>query len=379
MNGSIINFDNSATTFPKPYSVKSAVALAIAKYGGNPGRSGHRLSLETSQQIYKVRSLAAQMFGAQTENVAFTSNCTFALNMAIKGIMQYGGHIIISGYEHNSVARPVYALSQTRGVEFSVAAIMETPEKTIAEFERLIRPQTKCICCTAASNVTGRIMPYKQIAELANRRGICFIVDGAQACGILDMSLSDGFNFICTAGHKALYGPTGTGLLISDGKYPLSTIVEGGTGATSSELAQTPFLPERLESGTINTVGIIGLGEGLKFVKSKTPKAIRNHEEKLCQQFTNGIRNIKGLKIYDENFERVPIVAFNIGNENSQNITSYLSEKGFALRGGLQCSAVAHNTLGTLEQGIVRFSPSVFNNSSQVSLLIKALKQYRQS
>lgn len=379
MKSSMINFDNSATTFPKPNSVKNAVALAIAKYGGNPGRSGHRLSLETSQQIYNVRSLAAQMFGAQTENVAFTSNCTFALNMAIKGIMQYGGHIIISGYEHNSVSRPVYALSQTRGVEFSIAAILETPEKTISEFERLIKPQTKCICCTAASNVTGRIMPYKQIAELAQRKGICFILDGAQACGILDLDLSDGFNFICTAGHKALYGPTGTGLLISDGRYPLSTIIEGGTGATSSELPQTPFLPERLESGTINTVGIIGLGEGLRFVRNKTPKAIRTHEERLCKQFTDGIKNIDHLKIYDEHLDRVPIVAFNIGKENSQNITSYLSEKGFALRGGLQCSAIAHHTLGTLEQGIVRFSPSIFNNPSQVSSLVNALKHYRQN
>lgn len=376
MNKNIINFDNSATTFPKPQSVKRAVTLAVAKYGGNPGRSGHRLSLETAAQIYKVRSQAAEMFGAQTENVAFTPNCTFALNMAIKGIAQYGGHIIISGYEHNAVSRPVYALAKNRGVEFSVAEIMDTTEKTIAEIERLITPKTKCICATVASNVTGRILPYKEIGELAKRRGICFIADGAQACGILDLKLSDGFNFLCTAGHKALYGPAGTGLLISDGEYSLSTIIEGGTGATSAELAQTPYLPEKLESGTINTVGIIGLGEGLKFVKSRTPAAIRKHEERLCRQFTAGIKNINGIKLYDEEWERVPIRAFNIGSKNSQEVASYLSANGYALRGGLQCAAVAHNTLGTMEQGAVRFSPSVFNTQAQVQGLINVLKAY---
>ena len=358
MKKRMINFDNAATTFPKPQSVKNAVAIAMETYGGNPGRSGHRLSLDTAEQIYRVRSLAGEMFGAQTENVAFTPNCTFALNMAIKGIMQYGGHIIISDYEHNSVARPVYSLAKNRGIKFSIAKIMDTPEKTVAEFERLITYETKCICCTIASNVTGRIMPYKEIGRLAQEKNICFIADGAQACGLIDLKMSDGFNFLCTAGHKGLYGPTGTGLLISDGKYSLSTIIEGGTGATSAELAQTPFMPEKLESGTINTFGIIGLGEGLKFVRNKTPTAIRKHESYICRNFENSIRKIPDIKIYDENYERVPIVAFNIGDIPSQEIVSYLSSNGYALRGGLHCAPLAHSTLGTLSQGIVRFSPS---------------------
>lgn len=372
----IINFDNSATSFPKPPGVRNAVSEAVSRYGGNPGRSGHKLSMRVSQKIFNVRSRAAEMFGAQPENVAFTPNCTFAVNMAVKGIMQYGGHMIISDYEHNAVSRPVYALSQMRGVEYSIAHVTDSDEETVRNFERLIKANTKCICCTAASNVTGRILPYRQIAQLCKSKGICFIADCAQACGLLDISLDDGINFICTSGHKSLYGPTGTGLLITDGEYALSTIIEGGTGATSSELAQTPFLPERLESGTINTVGIIGLGEGLNFVKTKTVNRIFSHESELCSQFIEGIKNVRDIKIYRSDCKYVPIVSFNIGDENSQQVASWLSDRGFALRGGLQCAALAHNTLGTISQGTVRFSPSAFNSRQQVRAVIDAVRAY---
>ena len=373
----IINFDNSATTYPKPVAVRNAVDRAVVRYGGNPGRSGHRLSMQVSEQIFKVRTATAEMFGAQTENVAFTPNCTFALNMAIKGIMQYGGHIIISDYEHNAIARPVHTLSQMRGIEYSVAKVSDNTDETISNFEKLITPRTKCICCTIASNVTGRILPYREIAQLCRKHNLCFIADGAQACGILDLSMNDGFDFLCTAGHKSLYGPTGTGLLISNGKYALSTIIEGGTGATSAELTQTPFLPERLESGTINTVGIIGLGEGIRFVRNMTTQRIHRHETDLCDRFIKGIESIPHIKIYRCDCDYTPIVAFNIGDENSQQVANELSEKGFALRGGLQCAGLTHRTLGTLEQGVVRFAPSVFNNAQQVDRLIHTLKQYR--
>lgn len=377
--GGIINFDNSATSFPKPENVRRAVSAAMAKYGGNPGRSGHRLSVATAGQVFKVRKACGEFFGAQPENVAFTPNCTFALNMAIKGMAQYGGHIIISGYEHNACARPVYALSKTRGVSCSVARIYDDDERTIEEFKRLIRHDTVCVCCIIASNVTGRILPYKEIAELCRRKGICFIADGAQACGILDLKMSDGFNFLCTAGHKALYGPSGTGLLISDGQYSLSTIIEGGTGATSAELAQTPFMPEKMESGSINTAGIIGLGAGLDFVRTKSTDRIFSHEKGLCRLLESGLENTPGITIYDRDVPRAPITAFNIGDRNSQEVAQLLSDKGFALRGGLQCAAVAHSTLGTLEQGVVRFSPSAFSTPGQVRALAGAVGEISRS
>lgn len=218
-------------------------------------------------------------------------------------------------------------------MKYSIARTGETDSETVENFRRLITPETKCICCTVASNVTGRLMPYRELAALCKAHGICFIADGAQACGLLELSLSDGFNFLCTAGHKALYGPTGTGLLISDGEYSLSTIIEGGTGATSALLEQTPFLPEKLESGTINTVGIIGLGEGLKFVRQKTPAVIKAHEEKLCKQLYEQLSDIDKIKFYETDQKKVPILSFNIGDIPSAEIASYLSEKGFALRG----------------------------------------------
>ena len=205
MKRQMIYFDNSATTFPKPVSVRRACSEGLERYGGNPGRSGHELSIRAAQKIYEVRSLAAELFAAEPENVAFTQNCTYALNMAIKGIMQYGGHLIISSYEHNSVARPSYRLTQTAGVRLSIAGVSNDDEQTVQTFKKLIDKDTKCICVTAASNVTGRALPVKALGELCKRYGICLIVDGAQACGVSDLKLSDGINLLCTAGHKSLY------------------------------------------------------------------------------------------------------------------------------------------------------------------------------
>ena len=189
----------------------------------------------------------------------------------------------------------------------------------------------------------------------------------------MEVSLDDGFDFLCMAGHKSLYGPTGTGLLISSGRYALSTIIEGGTGATSAQAEQTDFMPEKMESGTLNTVGIIGLGEGLKFVRRKGEAAIYAHEKRLCEQFEQLIAQDKRVKIYGQGQRRVPVVAFNIGQMHSEEAAQELSRKGFALRGGLQCAGLAHRTLGTLEQGVVRFSPSVFNDARQVAALARAV------
>ena len=371
-NARVINFDNSATTFPKPPTVAKAVGRALTVYGGNPGRGGHALSLAAAQAVYKVRSAAAEFFAAQPENTVFTANCTYALNMALKGVMKQGGHIIISDYEHNAVFRPVYALAAAKQITFSVVRTFDDDEQTLDEIRRHIRNDTKCVCFTAASNVTGRIFPIKKISQLCKSYGICFIVDASQAAGLIDITLDDGIDFICTAGHKALYGPVGTGLLISNGSYTLSTIIEGGTGATSAEPEQTPYLPERLESGTLNTVGILGLGAGIDFVRKKTPERILRHETELCRRFENGISEIDGITLYPSP-KKVPIVSFNIANFPSQTVSAALSDKGFALRGGLHCAALAHRSLGTTEQGTVRFSPGAFNNKEQVDRLITAV------
>ena len=370
----MINFDNSATSFPKPPEVRKAVLRALDVYGGNPGRGGHKLSLDTAEKVYEVRRSAAELFGAQTENTIFTANCTMALNMAIKGMMEYGGHIVISGYEHNAVLRPVYAMAKARRVTFSVLPVFDDTERTIAELRKLIRHDTRAVCCTVASNVSGRILPYREIARVCRSYGICFIADAAQAAGLLDLKLSDGFDFICTAGHKALYGPSGTGLLVSSGEYNLPTIIEGGTGTHSADPEQGDDMPERLESGTVNTAGILGLGAGIEFVRAKTPAAIMKQESALVKRFESAVSGIEGVKLYPC-AKRVPICAFNLREMNSQALSMKLSERGFALRGGLHCAGLAHRSMGTLTQGAVRFSPSVFSTTREVDALAAAVRE----
>lgn len=367
-------FDNAATTYPKPPSVVRATAEAPVKYGGNPGRSGHAYSYNAAAMVYDARCIAAGMFKSSPENTVFTSNCTHSLNLAIKGIVRPGDRLVISSMEHNSVARPAYALSKA-GAIVDVATVGKTDEETLENFHSLINPGTRCVVCTAASNVTGRVMPIREIAEMCQSMGVCFIVDGAQACGIIPVTLDDGMNFICTAGHKGLYGVTGTGLLISDGKYVPKTIIEGGTGATSAELEQTGFMPERLESGTLNTVGIASLKAGIDYVQNYGMDDIFNHEQSLCEIFIDGLKTIDNVTVYRKGNRFVPIVSFNVEGIPSSAVSEALSERGFALRGGLHCAPLAHRTLGTLPEGTVRFSPSVFNSGTDVRRLLSEVKK----
>ena len=373
----MIYFDNSATTFPKPNAVLTKACYAVRYLGGNPGRSGHKMSVRVADEVYKVRENIADFFNAKPENVVFTLNCTHAINFAMKGIMQGGGHIIISSLEHNAVSRPAFALASSRNnVSYSVAQVAETNEKTISNFRSLIRNNTKCICMMAASNVTGEILPFKEIAAICKKRGICFILDAAQGAGLMDIRLGEGINFICCAGHKGLYGLSGTGVLITDGKYPLSTIIEGGTGATSLELKQTDFLPEQLESGTINVPGIISLGAGVDFVKKTGIENIRRKEDKLCDMFVSQVGRLNNFTVIREkNKDYAPLVSFSYKNANSFEVTEHLSNRGFALRGGFHCSSLAHKTLGTTDNGLTRFSPSIFNSEIEVRKLVSELKK----
>lgn len=371
----MINFDNSATSFPKPDVVKKAVFEAMTRYGGNPGRSGHKISIETAEAVYSARTAAADFFGAEPDNVVFTQNCTHALNTAIKGTSSAGCHIIISSLEHNSVLRPVHALSKGT-CSYSIAQVSQSDSETVENFSRLITPHTKIIACTLGSNVTGQILPFRGIAELCKKHGICFIADGAQACGVIPVSLSDGINILCTAGHKSLYGPSGTGLLVTDGKYRINPIMEGGTGSASMEREQPDFLPDSLESGTINTSGAIGLGAGIKFVEKLGMDRIFDHESKLCRIFIHETENIGRMTVYRGETENyLPIVSFNVAGLSANETAAKLSDMGFALRGGLHCSGLAHTSLGTVPDGTVRFSPSVFNTEKEVNALASALKK----
>ena len=370
----MINFDNSATTFPKPESVIRAAREAMVRYGGNSGRGGHELAARTSEAVYSARAEAADFFGAEPENTVFTLNCTHALNMAIQGVMHGGGHMIISSLEHNSSARPAAELVRQGKASLSVAEVFPDDDRTVESFRRLISDDTKAVICTLASNVTGQLLPYRRIAELCRERGICFIADGAQVCGIIPISLGDGINILCTSGHKGLYGLTGTGLLVSDGSYPIHPIIQGGTGSSSESLIQPDLLPDSLESGTLNTTGIMSLKAGIGFVKRTGTDYIFRHETELCEQFISLISDSDDIVVYREkSASYMPIVSFNIRGMPSGRTADILAKQGYCLRAGLHCSALAHAQLGTKE-GTVRFSPSFFSRSEDVSRLASAIK-----
>lgn len=369
-----MNFDNAATTFPKPREVRSAVLYGVDVCGGNPGRGGHALSMKSSEAVYEARAAIADYFGGEPEQVVFTVNCTHALNLAIQGVMAEGGHIIISDLEHNSVSRPTAALARNGKCRYSVAHVSADDNETVENFRRLITPQTKAIAFTLASNVTGQILPWKALAALCRRNHLCCIADGAQVCGVLPVSLRDGINILCAPGHKGLYGISGTGFLLTDGKYPIPPLMQGGTGSTSLDLEQPDFLPDVLESGTVNTVGAVSLRAGIGFLKRRGMQ-IHAHEQALCERFIRGLNQIDGAVIYRKPGARyVPIVAFRLSGQSPEETAQYLNTRGFCLRAGYQCAALAHRALGT-EDGVVRFAPSIFNREYEVDALLRALRE----
>ncbi len=375
----MVYFDNAATTFPKPQSVQFAVSDAVRSYGGNPGRSGHRISMRVSEKVFEVRKKLADFFGTDAEKIIFTLNCTHALNMAIKGVMKNKGHIITSCLEHNSVLRPLYAMKKEGKISYSVASVYEDDEETLKSFADLICSDTKAIVCTYASNVSGKVLPIEKLAKLCKENGLIFIVDAAQAAGVFPINIKKmGIDILCAAGHKGLYGTTGTGVMAFGCDDIFETILEGGTGSNSLELSQPDFLPERFESGTLNTVGIISLGAGLDFIHSKGINSIYRYEMALCAHVYNEMKNMENINLISNNFalmKNAPIVSFNINGEDSSRVSEYLSEKGYMLRGGFHCAAVAHKYFKTEKQGAVRFSPGHFNKSGQINSFLYEIKK----
>lgn len=369
----IVNFDNAATTFPKPPEVRLAVEKALVRYG-SAGRGGHPIAARTSEMVYAARESAADFFGAQPEQVVFTHNCTHALNLAIQGMAQGGGHFVISDLEHNSVLRPVYALAKKGKIRYSIAAVKETPAETVQSFRSQLRPDTKAVICTLASNVTGQILPWREIGQLCRDRGICFIADGAQGCGILPVKLSDGINILCTAGHKGLYGITGTGMLITDGKFPLPPLMQGGSGSLSNQPEQPDFLPDSLECGTLNVIGAASVKAGLEFVRKRGISEIYRVESALCEMLIARFRTIPDVIVYrSPRAEYVPIVSFNIREIPSEETAQLLAKEGFCVRAGLHCAPLAHHRLGT-ENGTVRFAPSVFSRPQDVQRFAQTVR-----
>lgn len=373
----MIYLDNAATTFPKPPEVNRTVYRFLSRSAANPGRSGHAMSMAAAQEVYRCREAAAEMFHAPgPECVAFTQNATYAINLALKGALR-GGHVVTSDLEHNAVMRPLTAL-QSVGVQFDAAEVdLTSDDATVENFRRLLRPETVMVACTHASNVCGRVLPVARLGELCRERGIAFLVDASQSAGVLPIDMeSMHIDYLCTAGHKSLYGPMGTGLLITSKGEGLSTIVEGGTGSNSVSFDQPDFMPDRMESGTLNAPGIAGLRAGINFIRRTGMDRIRQHEERLMRQLYDGLAAMPGIVLYTPRPETgyVPVVGFNIGTMSSVDAVTRLDRLGFALRGGLHCAPAAHRKFGTLEQGMIRAGIGAFNTNAEIRALLAAVK-----
>ena len=375
----MIYLDNAATTFPKPEAVYNAMMDCIKNYCANPGRAGHKLAMKAAREIYDTRENIAKLFNIDNPmNIVFTNNATDSLNLAIKGVVNKGDHIITTSMEHNSVIRPIKALEKV-GVENTIVQCDEQGFLNIDDLEKAIKPNTKLIVTTHASNVCGTLIDIKSISEIANKHNILYLIDASQTVGVYDIDLKDiKADMLAAPGHKGLLGPQGTGILYIREGLNIDILKEGGTGSRSEDLFQPDLLPDKYESGTHNTPGIVGLNEGVKFIFKEGIDKIKEHEEELCKYMLERLEEVPNIRIYgpkDAN-KRASVISINIGNMDSGEITFLLdSEYDIATRSGIHCAPLAHKTLGTLEQGAVRFSIGYFNTKEEIDKAVAALKE----
>lgn len=370
----MIYLDNAATSFPKPQRVITAMAEAQSLYGANPGRGGHKMTMRAGEKVFSCRSEIAELFGAEEERIIFTNNCTTALNMAIKGSVHEGDHVIISSLEHNSVLRPVHKLSDDGVITYDIFEVNPlNDDETFKNFLSVLRDETSLVVCTMVSNVFGTVLPFERIGRYCRMKKIRFILDGAQGAGSHRISVKDmPIDILCMPGHKGLLGPMGTGVLILAENTDIDSFCEGGTGSNSLNEAQPAFYPDKLESGTANLPGIAGLYEGIRFIRRfGGEKAVLQKEYGLIKQLKEDLSVIPKLTVYSEMQGTRPsnVLSFNIGEMHSEQVARLLDKVNIAVRSGYHCSHLAHNTYGTAEKGTVRVSTGVFNTKKDAKIL----------
>ena len=376
----LLYFDNAATSWPKPEETQSAMNRYLREIGGSPGRSGHRLSIEAGRIVLEAREAVAQLFGVDDPfRIVFTKNATEALNIAFRGLLNAGDHVITSSMEHNSVMRPLRTL-EGEGIEVSVLPCSVRGELDPETIPPAIRPNTKAIILTHASNVTGTILPIGEAGRVAREHGLALIVDAAQTAGILPISVEAmGIDLLAFTGHKSLFGPPGTGgLYIREGmEARIRPLMTGGTGSRSEFEEQPLFLPDKFEAGTPNTIGLAGLAAGVSWVLARGVESIRAREEALAGRFIRGLREIPGIDLYGpaDPSQRIAIVAFNITGLTPSEASQELDER-FAImsRPGLHCAPAAHRTIGTFPRGTVRFGFGLFNREAEIDAALEAVR-----
>ncbi len=372
----IIYFDNSATTFIKPETVYDKIVDVMKYAGGNAGRGGHKLAQKASDVIYDAREKVCSLLKVSSpENICFVNNATTGLNFVIKGILKENDHVIISPYEHNSVLRPVHKLSE-KGVSYTVAEC--DGDGNYEDIEKHIKPDTKLIVASHICNVNGRVSDVEKIGKIAKKYGIFFLIDGSQSAGHIktDVENLDADAFVCS-GHKGLFGPQGTGVMYLSEKIKADTLIEGGSGSSSEILAQPEYLPDRFESGTLNAPGIGGLAQGIQFVLDTGAENIHLYEKRLADYMIHELKKIKNVTLYTKNANS-GVVAFNIGDNDSVEMSNFLSEKyNVMVRGGLHCSLLSHKTQNTVEKGCIRASLSCFNTKNEVEKFLNIIDTMR--
>ncbi len=362
-----VYLDNAATTMVKPPAVAKAVKKAINRLA-SPGRGGYAQSIRAADLVFECRQRAAEMFHVDDpSNIVFTMNATHGLNMAIKSLCKGGDRVVVSGYEHNAVMRPLHAI----GAQIVCAeSPLFDPQAALAAFKSAVDDDTAAVICTHVSNVFGFELPIYEIAELCRIRKIPLIVDASQSAGshIIDAGRL-GRGFIAMPGHKGLYGPQGTGIIICSHKP--ETLIEGGTGSVSQSLAMPEMLPDRLEAGTHNVAGIAGLNEGLKFVAAETEVGILEHEKTLILRLTEGLKDCKKVIVYADGEPGSGVLSVEFVDHDCETAAQMMADKGIAVRAGLHCAPVAHRTAGTLERGTVRVSASAMTDKKDVDAFIR--------
>jgi cysteine desulfurase/selenocysteine lyase len=371
--------DNAATSFPKPESVYQTMDRFLRESGANPGRAAHRLAIAAAATVARTRQQLARFFNAPSpERVVFTANATEALNLALKGTLQPGDHVVTTTMEHNSVVRPLRALEE-RGVQVAFVAASSTGEVDPDDLAAAFTPATRLVAITHASNVTGALLPIAEAGRLCRERGVLLLVDAAQTAGAFPLDVRAlGIDLLAFPGHKALLGPPGTGGLIGGPGIRLTPLREGGTGSQSESERQPGEWPGGLEAGTLNTVGIAGLGAGLRYIEETGRERLRAHEQRLTDRLLQGLATIPGVRLYGPptSAERAAVVSFNLEGWHPQEVAAALdSAFDIQCRAGLHCAPLAHRTLGTFPSGTVRFSPGPFNTETEIDAAVQAVRE----
>lgn len=386
MGGKVYYFDNAATSWPKPPEVIEAMTTCMQEYAANPGRGSHQMAVKSSRVLLEARVNLAKLFGVANPNdISFQANTTAALNLAIKGFVKQGDHVISTGIEHNSVRRPLEYLKRTKGIELSYVRTDEKGNVDLDDLRAQIKPNTTLVACSHGSNLLGTIIPLADIADICHGSKAKLLVDAAQTAGTVPIDVrAMGIDMLAFPGHKGLLGPQGTGGLYVSPDIELEPLLHGGTGSQSESLDQPSVRPDRYESGTHNTPGIAGLNEGVKFVWKKTPEAIHRQEWQLIQTLIEGIEGIEGLHVIGPELgeNRTGIAAFTVEGIDAAELAFILDQSfQIAVRSGFHCTPLGHQTAGTYETGAVRASVGYYTTEADVAYFVQAMheivKHYR--